>query len=94
MRKLGLLESLVACSLMLSSCIYDLTPDVGPLIARGNEPVSDVDGGRTWRRPGADAGTDAGLENDDPTQSMDGGSEPLGDGAIALTVSKLEVLHL
>ena len=93
MRKLGLLESLVACSLMLSSCIYDLTPDVGPLIARGNEPVSDVDGGRTWRRPGADAGADAGPADEDPTQSMDGGSEPLGDGAIALTDGQMPPVH-
>jgi hypothetical protein len=87
MRKVRLVESLVACSLAWSSCIYDLTPDVGPLIAHGNEPVNDGDAGRKWQKPLADAGTDAELDAgfwDDPgsTQGMDAGTP--ADGAVVL----------
>jgi hypothetical protein len=83
MREVGLRGWLVAGSLVLASCI-DLTPDVGSLIARGNEPVTHADAGRDWTLPLLDGGADGGpgLPDDGPSD-LDGGNQAPGDGAVA-----------
>ena len=85
MREVGLGGWLVFGSLVLSACMVDLTPDVGSLIARGNEPVSRVDAGPDWTYLARDAGSDGGADvlfPDEIEPTMDAGSPPR-DGAVA-----------
>ena len=85
MREVGLGGWLVFGSLVLSACMVDLTPDVGSLIARGNEPVSRADAGPDWTYPARDAGSDGGADvlfPDEIEPTMDAGSPPR-DGAVA-----------